>query len=85
MDGSKTVSIPITGGWQGYALTAAIIAVRAFQPGAAPMSEWSWWSWLLMSIPAALPFVTWTVFGSLWLLAKTIAALLEKTVSRRKP
>lgn len=83
--GGKTVSIPITGGWPGYALTAAIVAIRAFQPGAEPMSEWSWWSWILMSIPAAFPLAAWAAFGLLWILASAALALVGKAPPGRKP
>lgn len=81
----KGVSIPLVAGWSGYALTAAIIAVRAFQPGAEPMSQWSVGSWFLMFIPAMLPLYMWIALGSLWLLARAIVALLDKIASGRKP
>lgn len=81
-------SIPLSAGWPGYALTAAIVAIRAFQPGAEPMSQWSLLSWALMTIPALLPLYTWIALGSLWLFAwlfaRIVAAFLEKTVSGRK-
>lgn len=80
----KSISIPLAAGWPGYALTAAIIAIRAFQPGAEPMSQWSFLSWMLMTIPALFPLYMWIAFGSMWLFARTAVALLEKAVSRRK-
>ena len=80
----KSVSIPLVAGWPGYALTAAIVAIRAFQPGAEPMSQWSFLSWVLMTIPALFPLYAWAALGSLWLLARGAVALLEKAVSRRK-
>ena len=80
----KSVSIPLVAGWSGYALTAAIIAIRAFQPGAEPMSQWSFLSWMLMTIPALFPLYMWIALGSLWLFARAAVILLEKAVSGRK-
>ena len=80
----KSVSIPLGGGWPGCALTAAIVAIRAFQPGAEPMSQWSFLSWALMTIPVLFPLYAWITLGSLWLFARAAAALLEKAVSGRK-
>ena len=51
----KSISIPLGGGWPGCALTAAIVAIRAFQPGTEPMSQWSFLSWALMTIPVLFP------------------------------
>ena len=84
VSGRKSVSIPLVAGWLGYALTAAIIAIRAFQPGAEPMSQWSFLSWALMTIPVLFPLYAWITLGSLWLFAQAAAALLEKAVSGRK-
>lgn len=84
VSGRKSVSIPLVAGWLGYALTAAIVAIRAFQPGAEPMSQWSFLSWVFMTIPALLPVYMWIAFGSLWLFARVVLALLEKAVSGRK-
>ena len=67
--GQKSVSIPLGGGWPGCALTAAIVAIRAFQPGAEPMSQWSFLSWVFMTIPALLPVYMWIALGLLWLFA----------------
>lgn len=55
--------------WPGIALTISIIAIRAFQPGAAQMSDWSWWSWGLMLIPAFFSFLVWILFTFFWLVA----------------
>ena len=84
VSGRKSVSIPLVAGWSGYALTAAIVAIRAFQPGAEPMSQWSFLSWVFMTIPALLPVYMWIALGSLWLFAQAVIALLEKAASRRK-
>ena len=82
--GQKSVSIPLGGGWPGCALTAAIVAIRAFQPGAEPMSQWSFLSWALMTIPVLFPLYAWITLGSLWLFARAAVALLEKAFSGRK-
>ena len=82
--GPKSVSIPLVAGWPGYALTAAIVAIRAFQPGAEPMSQWSFLSWAFMTIPALFPVYMWIALGLLWLFAQAIIALLEKVTSGRK-
>ena len=84
VSGPRSVSIPLVAGWPGYALTAAIVAIRAFQPGAEPMPQWSFLSWALMTIPALFPLYAWITLGSLWLFAWAVAALLEKAVSGRK-
>ena len=82
--GQKSVSIQLGGGWPGCALTAAIVAIRAFQPGAEPMSQWSFLSWALMTIPVLFPLYAWITLGSLWLFARAAVALLEKAFSGRK-
>ena len=84
VSGLKSVSIPLVAGWPGYALTAAIVAIRAFQPGAEPMSQWSFLSWAFMTIPALLPAYVWIALGLLWLFAQAVIALLEKIIFRRK-
>ena len=84
VSGRKSVSIPLGGGWPGCALTTAIVAIRAFQPGAEPMSQWSFLSWALMTIPVLFPLYAWITLGSLLLFARAAAALLEKAVSGRK-
>ena len=84
VSGRKSVSIPLVAGWPGYALTAAIVAIRAFQPGAEPMSQWSFLSWAFMTIPALLPAYMWIALGSLWLFAQAVVALLGKAASGRK-
>ena len=80
----KSVSIPLGGGWPGCAFTAAIVAIRASQPGAAPMSQWSFLSWAVVTIPVLFPLDAWITLGSLWLFARAVVALLEKAVSGRK-
>lgn len=80
----KSISFPIASGWPGYVLTTAIVVIRAFQPGAEPMSQWSFLSWILMTIPALFPLYMWIIIGSLWLFAQVAVTLLEKAVSERK-
>ena len=84
VSGRKSVSIPLGGGWPGCALTAAIVAIRAFQPGAEPMSQWSFLSWVFMTIPVLFPIYMWIALGLLWLFAQAVIALLEKVTSGRK-
>ena len=84
VSGRKSISIPLGGGWPGCALTVAIVAIRAFQPGAEPMSQWSVLSWAFMTIPALLPAYMWIALGLLWLFAQAVVALLGKAASGRK-
>ena len=84
VSGPRSVSIPLVAGWPGYALTTAIVAIRAFQPGAEPMSQWSVLSWAFMTIPALLPAYVWIALGLLWLFARAVVALLGKAASGRK-
>jgi len=55
-------SLTFSSGWYGLALSAIIIAVRAFQQNAEPMSSWSVWSWFLMLLPVYWPFVLLAAF-----------------------
>lgn len=57
----------------GVLLTVAIIAIRAFQPGAEPMYMWSAWSWFLMTLPVTLPFIFFLAVGVLWLVGMIVA------------
>ena len=57
--------------WPATALTIAIIAVRAFQPGADPIAEWSFKSWMLMLLPMYWPILLW---GTLLVLAGLASA-----------
>lgn len=50
-------SVTFTIGWVNYVLSIAIIAIRAFQPNAQPMCDWSFWSWCLMLLPITWPFI----------------------------
>lgn len=66
MTEKKTILFPVRPSLPGCALAAAIVAVRAFQPGAEPLSEWSWWSWLLMTAPAFSGFWAWAACFAVW-------------------
>ena len=52
--------------WTGAMLSIAIIIVRAFQSGAQPIENWSAFSWFLMLLPIAFPFLFWTLLLSIW-------------------
>ena len=49
-----------------YLLTIAIIAIRAFQTNAQPMSTWSAASWVAMTIPVWLPTTLGALLFVLW-------------------
>ena len=80
----KSVTVPLTSGWPGYVLSAVVVAARAFQPGAEPVSAWSWWSWLLMLAPVLLPVYSWAAVGGLWLLARAALAAAEAAFGRKR-
>lgn len=74
MDTSKNSKMSLNCGcmsWPGAILSIAIIAIRAFQANAEPMSSWSWWSWALMLLPAFMSIMIWlmmlglVIFGAL--------------------
>ena len=65
------------GGW-GVILTIAIIAIRAFQFGAEPMSQWSIWSWVLMTLPITVPMICVLSVGTVVLLLWIICTVLSK-------
>lgn len=70
--------ITFGGGLAGSVLTAAIVAVRAFQPNSVPMEEWTFASWLLMTLPVTWP--TW-LFVGWWtaaLVCETVASIFRK-------
>jgi hypothetical protein len=71
-------SLTISSGLAESILTAAIVAVRAFQPNAVPMEDWSFVSWILMTLPVTWP--TW--FFVLWwtaaFLVETASAIFRK-------
>ena len=57
MDTDKTPTLKLGCSCCGVILTAVIILVRAFQPNAIPISDWSWQSWVWMTIPIWLPAI----------------------------
>lgn len=84
MTGKKIVLFPARPSLPGCALAAAIVAVRAFQPGAEPLSEWSWWSWLLMTAPAFSGFWAWAACFVVWAAALFASCLCAALFSGRK-
>ena len=62
MDLSKMPTFKLGCSCWGIILTCVIVIVRAFQPNATPISDWSWQSWVWMTIPIWLP----AVFGLLF-------------------
>lgn len=68
---------PITAGWWGTILTVAIVAIRAFQPDAEPMSSWTTLSWVWMTIPCLLPLWMYAVVGLARLLLFCLELLLD--------
>lgn len=40
--------------WPSFILSIALIAIRAFQPGAQPIESWSASSWTLMLLPVII-------------------------------
>ena len=57
MDANKTPTLKLGCSCWGIILTSVIVFVRAFQSNAVPISEWSWQSWIWMTIPIWLPIV----------------------------
>ena len=62
--------------WAGVFLTSAIVAVRAFQPGSEAMSEWSFASWVLMTVPALLPWWIVAASAALWAVGMSLCLVL---------
>lgn len=85
MTGGKTILFPVRPNLPGCALAAAIVAIRAFQPGAEPMSEWSWWSWLLMTAPAFSGFWAWAACFVVWAAAYGSAILAADVCTAVSP
>ena len=78
MEEKKNTKITLGSSICGTLLTIAIIAIRAFQTGAEPMSEWSAKSWLLMTLPLTWPFLVFVAGGCLWLFAALLSAIFSK-------
>ena len=68
----------------GILLTIAIIAVRAFQPGAAPIAEWSIGSWLLMLIPTFFPLLVWLVLMGAMAILYGVLAICNWLCNRKR-
>ena len=65
---TKLNNVTISMGKYGVILTIAIIAIRAFQVGAEPMSQWSVWSWFLMTLPITFPMICFFSVGTVTLI-----------------
>ena len=78
MDTKENRRITISTGWWGCVLSIAIIAIRAFQPGAEPMSSWSATSWVLMTIPITFPMFIFAAWGLGFLALAILSALFRK-------
>ena len=63
--------------WTGVILSIAIIVVRAFQNGAQPIESWSAFSWCLMLLPIALPFLFWIAFVFIGIVCAILCALFD--------
>lgn len=80
MENEVRKNYSINTGWGGFALTIALVAVRAFQNGAEPMSQWSAASWLWMTLPITWP----AVLAGIWGVGYAAFALLAALFCRRK-
>ena len=72
----RTTGLTFQMGRWGAMLSAVIIAARAFQPNAEPMSSWSFWSWVLMTLPFTYPLL---VLAVLVVLVLAFALIVEVT------
>ena len=77
MENNRRSLFTLKTGWFCCLLTAVIVAARAFQPNAQPMSDWSWWSWLLMTLPVTMPLVLIVA----WLMLYAAAGILVVVLS----
>lgn len=73
-DGMRRTGPTFLMGRWGALLSAAIIAARAFQPNAEPMTSWSFWSWVLMTLPFTYPLL---VLAMLVVLVLACALIVE--------
>ena len=73
MDFSKMPTLKLGCSCWGIILTCVIVIVRAFQPNATPISDWSWQSWVWMTTPiwlsAAVGLLFFIVFFMLYIWA----------------
>ena len=67
MDKKSSPSISF-GGVGPYLLTLGIVLARAFQPNAIPMSQWSVFSWVLMTAPVWLHAALGLLFVLIWII-----------------
>lgn len=61
-----TVSFPVATPPWGWPAFLTIVLARASQPGSLPMEEWSFLSWLLMSLPVTLPYLGFAFAFLVW-------------------
>ena len=64
--------------WTGAMMSIAIIIVRAFQNGAQPIENWSAFSWFLMLLPIAFPFLFWILLFSIWFVCYVLVTTFSK-------
>lgn len=64
--------------WTGAMLSIAIIIIRAFQNGAQPIENWSAFSWFLMLLPIAFPFLFWILLLSIWFVGYVLTTTFSK-------
>ena len=62
--------IAISSGWTGMAMTILLVAIRAFQPNAEQMSDWSFVSWVILTLPMLYPL--WIAAGFLLVVAAVL-------------
>lgn len=64
MEASKErkVVVKVTGN---FWFSVILVAIRAFQPNAQPMNEWSVFSWFLMTLPVTYVFFLFLLVGIL--------------------
>lgn len=74
----RTTGLSFQMGRWGAMLSAVIIAARAFQPNAEPMSSWSFWSWVLMTLPFTYPLLVLAALAVLWLASTIALEILER-------
>lgn len=80
MDKEKKIELKVTGN---FWLSALIVAIRALQPNAQPMSEWSAFSWFLMTLPVTYVFLLFALVGILLAVGHAMDILLS--VLRKRP
>ena len=70
----RKVEVKITGN---FWFSLILVAIRAFQPNAQPMNEWSLFSWFLMTLPVTYVFFLFGLAGILIFLSYIIDFVLS--------